>query len=551
MLLKRLGSAATEQKPYNLLTLRKPAAFVLISVFLAALAVPQCSLAQQQAEPARPTQILLIMPFENVSNVPGVDWIGEAFPEILGHRLNSGSLFVVSRADRLSSLDHLGLPAGAKPSRATTYQVAQQLDADYVLIGDYRLDGTTLTVRAHVMDMDRLRLSPELAESGPLTGLITIQTSLAWDVLNTLKQPSIPGKEQFVAQFPPVRLDGLENYIRGVLAGSTREKIKYLQEAVRLEPGQTLAMLLLGKTYYEAKDYEPAMSWLAKVPKNDPNLNEAQFYLGLSAFYAGQMDKAEAAFRSLASRLPLTEVYNNLGVTAARLGNPQARGYFEKSVQTDPNDPDYHFNLAVSLYREGEAQEAARELKEVLALHADIEARGFLDAIVSRSQPARLPLERIKPNYDESSFRQLAMEIENINEARLGKTDPASHAAFHVQRGRDLLDEGLTGEAEKQFREAVILDPTNAGAHAGLARVLEFNQDSAAARNEARASLRLGPSAEAYLVLARLDLADNNSMGAQQNLDHALALDPANAAAAALKHDIAAGPAGKARPPQP
>jgi tetratricopeptide (TPR) repeat protein len=540
-----------KQKPYNLPTLRKPPVFVLISVFLAALAVPQCSLAQPQAERTRSTEILLVMPFENISGVPGIDWIGEAFPEILGNRLNSASLFVVSRADRLSALDHLGLPAAARPSRATTYQVAQQLDADYVLMGDYRLDGATISVRAHVIDMDRLRLSPELAASGPLTGLITVQTSLAWDVLKTLNPVSIPEKQAFVAQFPPVRLDGVENYIRGVLAGNKQEKIKYLEEAVRVEPSQTLAMLVLGKTYYENKDYEPAMSWLVKIPNNDPNLNEAQFYLGLSAFYAGHMDKAETAFHSLASRLPLTEVYNNLGVAEARLGNRQARGYFKKSVQTDPNDPDYHFNLAVALYRDGQAPEAARELKEVLALHADVEAREFLDAIVARSQPARLPLERIKPNYDESSFRQLAMEIENVNEARLGKTDSVSHAAFHVQRGRDLLDKGLTGEAEKQFREAVILDPTNAGAHAGLARVLESNQDSAAARNEARASLRLGPSAEAYLVLARLDLADNNSMGAQQNVDHALALDPANAAATALKHDIAAGPPGTARPPQP
>jgi hypothetical protein len=41
-------------------------------------------------------------------------------------------------------------------------------------------------------------------------------------------------------------------------------------------------------------------------------------------------------------------------------------------------------------------------------------------------------------------------------------------------------------------------------------------------------------------VLARLDLAENNPVAAQQNLDRALALDPANAAAVALKHDIAA-----------
>ena len=161
---------------------------------------------------------------------------------------------------------------------------------------------------------------------------------------------------------------------------------------------------------------------------------------------------------------------------------------------------------------------------------------------------SRLPMERIKRNFDESSFRQLALEIDNTNEARLRKTDVASHVAYHLQRGHELLDQGLPAEAEKQFREAVVLDPNQAGAHAGLARVMEANQDKAGARKEAQASLRLSPSAEAYLVLARLDLADNNSAAAAQNVDRALALDPANAAAVALKHDIAAGLAGSSKP---
>jgi tetratricopeptide (TPR) repeat protein len=509
---------------------------------LAGLVAPRCVVAQGQPEPVRPTQILLIMPFDNNSSVPGIDWLGEAFPEVLGNRLNTGPLFIVSRADRLRAFDRLGLPAAAKPSRATVYQIAQELDADYVLMGDYRYDGTTLTVRAHLMNVAQLRLSPEITETGPLNSLIAIQTAVAWDVLNTLKELYIPSKQQYVAQFPPMRLDALENYVRGVLAGNNQERIRYFKETTRLDPAHTLAMLQLGKTYYETRDYENAIVWLAKVPKTDPNANEAQFYLGLSAFYAGQTDKADAAFRFLAARLPLPEVYNNLGVASARLGEREARGYFEKSVQTDPNDPDYHFNLAVELYRQGQSQEAARELKEVLALNADSEAKGFLETVSASGQPpARMPLERIKRNYDESSFRQLALEIENSNEARLQNSDPSTHAAFHIQRGQELMGQGLWGEAEKEFREAVILNPTSAVAHAGLAKVLESSQDATGARNEARASLKLNPSAEAYLVLARLDLAENNAMAAQQNVEHALALEPANAAAVALKHDIAAG----------
>jgi Tfp pilus assembly protein PilF len=193
--------------------------------------------------------------------------------------------------------------------------------------------------------------------------------------------------------------------------------------------------------------------------------------------------------------------------------------------------------------REGEPQEAARELRAALDLRPDPEAKSFLDALsapTAAQAPPKLPLERIKRNYDESSFRQLALEIENNNETRLAKADAASHVAFHVQRGRELLEQGLVGEAQKEFFEAVTLDPNNTGAHAGLARVMEVNQDPAGARKEAQLSLRLAPTAEAYLVLARLDLAENSPGAAQENLDRALALDPANAAAVALKHDIAA-----------
>jgi hypothetical protein len=60
--------------------------------------------------------------------------------------------------------------------------------------------------------------------------------------------------------------------------------------------------------------------------------------------------------------------------------------------------------------------------------------------------------------------------------------------------------------------------------------------------NIVRMSVKVQPTPDAYLVMARLDLAENKSASAAQNLDHPLA--PANAFA--LKHDIASEAAGKA-----
>ena len=82
-----------------------------------------------------------------------------------------------------------------------------------------------------------------------------------------------------------------------------------------------------------------------------------------------------------------------------------------------------------------------------------------------------------------------------------------------------------------------------------MARTLEAVQDNVGARNEARMAIKLQPTAEAYLVLARLDQAENKLPSAAQNVERALVLDPANAAAAALQHEIAAGLTGKVQQP--
>ena len=116
-----------------------------------------------------------------------------------------------------------------------------------------------------MMDVPHLRLGTELT-SQVRWSLGTIQTALAWDLLNTLKLSGDISKEQFVAQFPAIRLDALENYLRGVLATAAPEKIKRFQEALGLDPKNTLAMLQLGKAYYANRNYNDAVTTFSKVP---------------------------------------------------------------------------------------------------------------------------------------------------------------------------------------------------------------------------------------------------------------------------------------------
>jgi tetratricopeptide (TPR) repeat protein len=494
----------------------------------------------------RTVQTVLILPFENESKAPGLEWISEAFPEVLGDRLGAAHYNVISRDDRNYAFDRFGLPATIHPSRATLYRLAEQIGADYVVTGHYNYDGQSFSCAADVLDMNALRMADPVANRGPLTTLIDVQTGLAWQVLNSIAGGTAGTREDFMRRSAPIRLDAFENYIRGVVASDRVEKVKRLREAIRLNPQYFEAVLALGRTYSNNREYESAASWLARIPKTDEFAGEANFLLGLSQYYSGEFDKADASFRFLESRLPLTEVENNLGVVAARRGRRSAVEYFQKAVQLDPNDPDYRFNLGLALYKAGDSAGASRQLKEAIARKPnDVESRELLNTISGGITPAaspagssRMPLERIKRNYDESSYRQLALEIENAMELSLAKADPKTHAKYYADHGRELLDRGLTADAEREFREAVLRDPTNAKAHAGLARIAESKGDSETARREAQTSLQLQPTADAYIVLGRLDLKDNHLETAEKSADQALALEPNNVAAVSLKRDV-------------
>jgi Tfp pilus assembly protein PilF len=261
--------------------------------------------------------------------------------------------------------------------------------------------------------------------------------------------------------------------------------------------------------------------------------------------------------------LPLTEVYNNLGVVEARRGQrASAVEYFSKVSKADPNDSDYRFNLAVALYKNGDSAGASRQLRDELQQRpVDGEAKSLLD-LVNRGVPppgptatpagnallassqSHIPLERIKRNYDETSYRQLEMEINNFDEARLAKTDGHTRSAYYVDRGKELLARSLPDQAETQFRNAIGADYGNAAAHAQLATLLEKKGDVTNARAEAQTSIRLKPNVDGLLVLARLDLKQNQIPSATSEVDRALALEPENASAVSLKHDIAAKQTG-------
>jgi tetratricopeptide (TPR) repeat protein len=523
------------------------------TIVCCALSVAVCARGQASgdASEAGGSRVLLVLPFDNRTGQPNLEWLREAAAQILSTRFASAGFQPTSRTDRMYALDHLGLPQGFQPSRASALKLAQMLDADSIVVGSYTTDGSGIVAEATLVDVSNLRMLPEVTARGEMKDMIAVFGELAWKLTKQLDPRFNVAEETFAAAGKNIRLDAFEQYIRGITEPDQAERLKHLQNAVKLSPDFGPAWIALGREDYNGQQYQEAADAFAKVDHNGPDGLEADFYRGLSLMFLGDYAHAEQAFAEVARVLPLAEVINNEGVAQSRQGK-DGISLFIQAAATDPNSADYHFNLAVSLKREGNVAGALNELAQCMKLRPnDSEAQALNDAWKGKpgatatngtpgADASAEPLERIVRTFDETAFRQAAAMLDEVNAGRLAALTPHDRAQRLCTQAKGFLDRGLLLEAERLYQDAVAANGASAPAHAGLAEVRQRSGDADGARREAQEALALGPSADAYLVLAQLDLEAGALQEANTDADDALKLAPADRAAQDLKRKIEA-----------
>ena len=492
-------------------------------------------------------RILLILPLDNRSGQPNLEWIREAAADLLTSRFASAGFAPMTRADRMYALDHLGLPQAFQPSRASALKLAQTLDADAIIVGSYSTQGTDIVAEAQVIDVPHLRIGEALSARGAMSDMITVFDSLAWKLTRQLDPTFSVAEATFVAAGKNIRLDAFEQYIRGITEPDQAERLRHLQQAVNLSPDYSNAWMALGRQLYQGQVYDQSAQAFAKVDRNGSDGLEAAFYRGLSLLFSGNYAEAEKSFAIVAKALPLAEVVNNQAVAISRQGRDGTAQFIQAAAE-DPTNADYHFNLAVSLKRHGNSTAALNELAQCLKLKpADSEALALQDAwkrpaitqIVAGSDTAPDPLERMVRTFDANAFRQASQMLDEMDAATMTGLSPRERAVKLTGLGDGYLNRGLLLEAERLYHQAVAADPQFPDAHVGLGRVRQRSGDLDGARQEAQTALAAAPSAGAWVLAAELDLAANRLDEAKSDAQNALKIEPANTGAQAVLKQIA------------
>ncbi len=364
------------------------------------------------------------LPLSNLSADRSLDWVGESVAEAIAEALHAEGLVVLDRLDRAEAFKRLSLRPNAPLSRASIVRIADELDASSAVYGSFEVSRPpnakpSLKLSIRVLDLRNLRQSPELSAAGLLEDLAPLQDKLAWMALAAISPQSPAAEQAFLSRRPSIRVDAIENYVRGLLASDDAARHRFFTQAVRLEPNYSQPCFQLGLHYWDKEDFQHAAQWFQRVASSDPHFTQALFYFGISRHHVADYPAAETALSSVAAAVPLNEVFSNLGAAQLRQGKlPAAIENFEKALDGDPADPDYHFNLAYALWHAKRFDEAAAGFRAVLERIPDDKDSTTLLGFCLKQRPPRPGdpnqegLERIKEEYAEGVFRQLKSMLE-------------------------------------------------------------------------------------------------------------------------------------------
>jgi tetratricopeptide (TPR) repeat protein len=514
------------------------------------------------------SDVVMVLPFENTSNRPEYNWVGESFADSLAELLNKPGLLVVSSDERELAYQRLRLPETVIPSRATAIKLAREAKASMIVIGTYSVTPAEpeakpgeakpekdkssaeayVQLTARVIKVNEGRTLGEMFDGswatrqfdfgGTLTTLQNIQGQLAYQILYQRDKALPYSQNQLVQEATKVPQRAFEAYVKGVQLGERDEKrINYLKNALRFfadANGGAIypqAAFELGRYYMLDGKWKDATEYFTKLQKKDPHYAEAAFYAGLGYAKMGDFGRALAALVPLSSDVPLIGIYNNAGAVAVQASREekkdderarlltQGASFLARAAESSPDDPLVHFNYALALFLSGKYAEAADQLKPVITadprdgqayfLYAkSLERTGKTEIATAADDQAR----RYLPSY--AKWQTEWQKSQTVNGVSL--------------RMRDVLNRDDVSDLMRKNAIAANTNP-NSGTEDLLVKARELYQagrDDEALPELHRVVMLEPTNAEAYLLSGRINQRRGDQEAAIAALKTAIFWDP-------------------------
>ncbi|MDH5177256.1 MAG: tetratricopeptide repeat protein [Gammaproteobacteria bacterium] len=330
------------------------------------------------AENMADSNVLAVLPFENLSPDPETDYFSDGLTEELIARLSLVS--EIELVSRWASMQYKG-------QKQDIRQIGIELGTRFIVGGSVRRFQDSVRITVQLVDAATNRQVWGNTYKGKLDDIFDIQEQVAQQIVEALKlklsfseKVSLTKRQTVNAQAYDLYLKGQE-YLYRMTKRSVEYSIQLFEKAIELDPRYAAAYANASSAYgqlYQMFSRQDAYQQKAqelsfKALMYDSNLAEAYRAMGLSYSLSGKFEEAEAACRKAIELDPDDFLaYWTLGRIQFSQGNlPQALDQFNKVVELKPAFYAAYPYIEQTCRALGRTQEALAASRRVLELLPD------------------------------------------------------------------------------------------------------------------------------------------------------------------------------------
>jgi TolB-like protein len=359
--------------------------------------------------------VIAVLPFENLSGDPEEEYFTDGIAEDLITELSRVSeLGVIARQSSFSY----------KGKSATAGQIAQELDAGYVVQGSVRKAGSRVRISAQLIDGSTEQHLWAERYDRELEDVFAVQDEVVRKIIVALKV-TLPGGARETGRRGTDNMEAYDCLLRGVehsrsfrrddlfgaralyrralsldreyseahvrlawvlvyewIAGFQQDRaaldeaLALTQRAVELDPDSAMAYSVLGWTCLWMDDYDNAISAGEKALQLDQSDAFACYWMAMCRAWADQTDAAMSLIERAMRLNPVEPYYFPRGLVYYMKDRlPEAIELFEKDLRNNPGFLPSRLYLAVSQVRLGREDDARRQTAEILRINPEYRTR--------------------------------------------------------------------------------------------------------------------------------------------------------------------------------
>ena len=328
---------------------------------------------------------ILFFPLDAPSTVRNLSWLSEGVAFSISGQLSGPEIKVVGRNERSELVENLDLPPDARLSHGSMIRVAQDAQANLIVLGEFSGTEQNLKIGIRILDVKNLKLSGEITANGPLSAMPQMENELGWLILNNAGLQRGVTREDFSRRIRKIPNQEYAFFIQSFSATGRNDQIRLLRRVVEGFKDFPEAHFQLGRLYFQKGDWDNALIQLSLSGRDVGSDLEYEFIRGTCLV---QQDSPVPAIQSLLHVLSASRsfrVLNNIGVAYLRKGDEaQALSAFMEARNFARSDTTVAMNLAITRYLQGNDAGARSVIEEVIKTHPKNGMLQFLSGLVLR-----------------------------------------------------------------------------------------------------------------------------------------------------------------------